>query len=138
MKRVLSWFVLAACAYVAMLLYGLIMSLAMILFGMIHNSSAVVFWVIVILLGSVVLSLFGFLLYLFSHICVKASDSVCRSDTGRRYKVTGILIAAYNILLLIGLAVGFVGSRNNAVTIISNIVSALFGVFIIIAGASRD
>lgn len=129
MKRFLSWLVLILCFYLLLTIEGLAVHLISLVFDELNRLSTVLYWAAIILGGSTVLGVFGWLLFGGTAMVVKASQMVWRSKAGARYIVLGILSAiiygAYVVMIFANIASGKLS--QNIVFCISSVFLAFIG-----------
>ena len=132
MKRVLSWIVAFLCAYIFRIAAYVLIFLAFFIAAKIYYFSEILFWVIVVVEGSAV---FGFVcmgVVLGSAGVVKASQKVWKSKKGLRYKVIGAYYIIGYALVLVAIIAGV--SSADAVAIVADIATIIFGIGLIAAG----
>ena len=134
MRRFGSWIALYAAILVESWIFGLLVELCLLLLDMIMRASEVMFWVLVILCGSGVLSLFFVLILAGANLAVYLSQKIEHSLKGRRYSVFGIIIAVQYVLSLIGAAVGIITGGDMVYFILRCVVMVVFGLAIWICG----
>lgn len=129
MKRFLSWLVLILCFYLLLMVEGLAVYLISLVFDELNRLSTVLYWAAIVLGGSTVLGVFGWLLFGGTAIVVKASQLVWKSKAGARYLVLGIVSAitygAGVVMILANVAPGELSS--NIIFCISSVFLAFIG-----------
>lgn len=106
MRRFLSWIVAAGLEYLLMGLISLAAGFAVGVFGSIRQLGQTMFWIVVVLGGGTVLSVFTWLLWMGNGLIVTASQAIKPSAKGTRYIVIGTLNIGMYAFLIWATAIG--------------------------------
>lgn len=137
MKRLLSWLVLPVFMFVFFNLSYWLVSLVFFLARLGYNTSPVMFWIIVFLIGSVAVGLMLAVISLSTGVTVLLSEKIKPSENALRYKVAGIAGIAFTLLTIYFYVIGIVTSGSKAVFYITMAVNALFSLQIILYGKAK-
>lgn len=134
MKRVLSWFVLILCCTAFYYCEYFVWYFVFLIGDKIYGLNEIVFWVLVVLIGSGAIgSIIAAIVY-GSHLTVRASQAVWKSAKGTRYLVYGVINTVFYGFLLISYFIGTLRTSSGILFIFAAATMIIFGVVLIILG----
>lgn len=136
MKRVISWVILAAAAYGAIWVCGIVSGVVLSLAAKVLSSGTAII-LLILFGGGGTLAVVSVAFVLLASVVMSLSETVCASKNGVRYRVAGIIIMVLYALFVIGILAGVIQTMARTAGIVSGIIYFYFGLMLLFVSFSE-